>query len=248
MISVLLPVHRLDPHLGQAINSVLAQTFGEFELLIIANGPHREKLLIELKTRFCDPRIRWLCSPVPQLAHALNLGLSEARYDWVARMDGDDVCYPERLALQLQYATRHPEIDVLGCEVTLIDETNREIGVWPRPQADAEIKALLGWKNPMCHPSVLMKKSTVLAVGGYNAGFQSEDFDLWLRLARRDAVFHNLPSRLLKYRRHSNSAQGTKLGFAEAAGHLLREFLLTGKPRYFFGALGFVARVFVKGR
>lgn len=225
MISIILATHRVDEYLSQSIESVLQQSIINFELLIIINGTHTleiEKIIREKYSR--EPRIRIITSPIAQLSHALNLGISHANYDYIARMDADDICHPLRLQKQLDFLQKN-ELDMVGTDVYLIDENGLDIGKRILPKGK-KIASCLGYKNPFIHPTILIKKSTLISARGYLGGFNSEDYDLWLRLKRAGIKWDNMDEPLLKYRIHSQASQGHILGYAECAGYAMREFIL----------------------
>lgn len=224
MISVVMGVSSLDKYIDLAIDSILKQTYPDFEFLIIANGVNSEAIANYIERTFDDNRIVVLRSKIPQLAHALNIGLDHAQYDYVARMDADDIAEPERLKKQLDFLLKN-NLDLVGSAVTLIDETGKVIGARDVKHGK-DINFWLDFKSCFVHPSVFYKKNAVINARGYNAGFNSEDYDLWLRMRRVGVRWENMSERLLKYRIHSAASQRRLLGYAEVAGYSLREFLL----------------------
>lgn len=193
-----------------------------------------------------EQRIRIVETPIAQLAHALNIALSHARYDYVARMDADDISHPDRLKKQLDYLTLN-NLDLVGTSVRLIDIDGKEIGV-KIPPNKSRINKLLPYKSCFIHPTILAKKKLLLDVGGYNAGFNSEDYDLWLRLRRGNALWDNMKTPLLDYRIHSAASQRRLLGYAEVSGLMLREFILGKKYDFFIAVWVALIKSFLRSR
>lgn len=218
-------IHRLDQYLEDAVDSILNQTLNNFEFIIVANGTnaHEIKEYIEKKYSY-DDRIIVLESRIGQLAHALNIAAEQAKYDYIARMDSDDVAHPERLEKQILYLTSH-NLDLVGTSVRLINERSEVIGE-RKTKTIQSINDNLLFRNCFIHPSIMLRKEVFYKARGYNAGFNSEDYDLWLRLRRMGVKWDNMEENLLDYRIHSAASQGRLLGYAEIAGYMVREFLL----------------------
>ena len=226
MISVLMATNSFNDYLRLALQSIIAQTFTDFEILLVANGPESNEIENFVRSAFPEERrIRIIKSIIPQLSYALNLGIDHAQYDYIARMDADDIAHPERLERQLAYLLEH-DLDVVGTAVNIINSSGKLIGFRSVP-AKNSINKSLPFKNAFVHPSTMIRKAALIKVRGYNAGFNSEDYDLWLRLKRLDAKWDNMPVALLDYRVHQAATQGRLLGYAETSGAMLREFLLS---------------------
>jgi len=135
------------------------------------------------------------------LAHALNAGLAYCDGDFVMRMDSDDICMPDRLALQLAYIKEHPETDLISSWASefTVGEPTEKMKVSPT-EHDALAMALR-WRNVIAHSAILIRTSALTRVGGYRADFGLlEDYDLWVRLMTKGARFHVLPKVLLRIR------------------------------------------------
>lgn len=225
LVSVLLAVNKLDDYIWLAISSVLEQRNIDFELILIANGIDSELVSAEFLRRYDTlDNVVVLKTPIPQLAYALNLGISVAKADTIARMDADDISLPERLAIQYSYMITH-DLDLVGSDVFIIDEFGNVQSQRNYPRA-AMINCHLPFKNCFCHPSVMFKKDILYLARGYNAGFNSEDYDLWLRLMRIGVKWDNIAQPLLYYRVHQSSAQGTRLAYSECLALSVREFFM----------------------
>lgn len=247
MISVLMGLHRFDKYVFPAIDSILAQDGVELELIVVSNGKDASNIAEKIRIRYLDEsRIRLFQTPIAQLAHALNVALSHARYEYVARMDADDISHSNRLRDQLDYLIAN-DLDLVGSAVRLIDADGNEVGSRNPPRKN-KINKLLPYKSCFVHPTVLFKKKVLLEVGGYNAGFNSEDYDLWLRLLRKNTVWDNMSSPLLDYRIHGEASQRRLLGYAEVSGLMLREFIFTKKYNFFFAMCVSVLKSFFRSR
>jgi len=201
LVSVLMPVYNGEPYLREAVESILNQTFTDFEFIIIDDGSTDStwEILIEHN----DPRIRLVRNKANiGLIRSLNKGLGLARGEYIARMDADDVSFPERLAQQVSSLDGHPEVGVLGCGVQVIDGCGNPSHIRRFPAEHGVIKWCLCFDDPIAHPTVMMRREVVVRAGGYNADMvHAEDYDLWRRLSWTTCL-SNLPEVLLHLRRH----------------------------------------------
>jgi glycosyltransferase involved in cell wall biosynthesis len=200
-VTVLLPVHNGEPYLAAAVQSVLGQSFADFELLIIDDGSTDRSC--EIVRSFADPRIRLLRNAANQrLIATLNRGLEEARGEYVARMDADDISLPARLAAQVAFLDRNPGVGVLGSAVQLIDAQGTPGAVVRFPATHNLIRWALCFLSPIAHPAAMMRKAVVARLGGYRAqALHCEDYDLWWR-ASAVTQLANLDDVLLRLRKH----------------------------------------------
>ena len=199
-VTVLMAVHNAERFLAEAIESVLAQTFHDFELLIIDDGSTDRTA--DVVNQFNDPRVRYMTAGRRLgLPGALNLGLGNASGDLVARQDHDDVSDPRRLERQVEYFEAHPDVALAGSRAWLIDEKGERIGQLNRCLDDVSIRWYHLLDNPFVHSSVMFRRGVVWdELGGYDASLpSSEDYELWSRVLQRHVVA-NLPERLLFYR------------------------------------------------
>ena len=199
LVSIVMPVYDPHPvHFREAVDSILRQTMSDWELLIVEDPSPRSAA--ELLADVDDPRIRHLQRrDKGTLVESLNWGLAESLAPLVARADADDVCEPDRLEKQLAYLQEHPEVDVLGSQLAIIDDEGKPWGYRGYPLHHEAIARGMAISNAVAHPSVLFKKHCVLAAGGYRSFF-SEDYELWCRLVHRQAHFANHPEALVHYR------------------------------------------------
>jgi glycosyltransferase involved in cell wall biosynthesis len=217
-ISVTMSVYNNAPYLAHAIESILAQTFTDFEFLIVDDGSTDESGAIIDRFAAGDSRIRPIHQANAGLIVSLNRMIDEARAPLIARMDGDDIALPERFERQVAFLAAHPRIGVLGTGCTVIEE-NGAPSITRFENVISNEAILDDLKNgpPLCHPSVMMRRDVVRAVGGYHRAFRHcEDYDLWLRLSER-VEMANLQERLLLYR-HSESQVSNRHAYTQKIG------------------------------
>ncbi|WP_343528801.1 glycosyltransferase [Sphingomonas sp.] len=201
-ITVALCVYDNAPYLGAALDSLLAQSFSDFELLVVDDGSTDGSSTIIADYVRRDSRIHAYHQPNLGLIAGLNRIIGMARGEYIARMDGDDIALPERFARQVAFLDAHPDHGVVGTQFLGITETGTTRRDQPlaRPLSAEAVAAALPQGSPLCHPSVMMRRDLVRAVGGYRVAYRHcEDYDLWLRLSERTRMA-NLPERLLLYR------------------------------------------------
>jgi glycosyltransferase involved in cell wall biosynthesis len=203
-----MPVYNAERYVAEAIESILGQTLGDFEFLIIDDGSTDGSLRILEGYAASDPRIRLTSRENRGLVATLNELIDQARGEFLARMDADDIALPERFHRQVDYLRAHPECVVVGCRVRLIDPDGDPLCDWFTEQPHKVIDTLLLRGEPvgsvLCHSSVLMRRDAVLAVGKYREFAIGEELDLFLRLAESSRLAI-LPEVLLKYRHHEAS-------------------------------------------
>lgn len=201
-ISVVMPARNAGEFLKGAIDSVLHQSFQEIELVLVDHSSTDDTGLIIQSAAARDDRVVAAHYPPSTLAEVLNHAVEVSRAPIVARMDADDLCHPNRLELQFQ-AFVEQSVDVLGSQASLISESGSTVGGVDYPLSHTEITAALMYRNPMCHPSVLVRRSVLDAAGGYRRwSSPAEDLDLWLRIQEIGGRFANVKDRVLLYRQH----------------------------------------------
>jgi glycosyltransferase involved in cell wall biosynthesis len=212
----------------------------DFELLLVVNGEKADQIAADLESRYAsDSRVRVVATAMRQLNFSLSLGLHLARAPFVARMDADDVAAPDRLQQQLARMQANPALAVLGSWYHLIDQHGEVVGMVEKPVTDAEIRRQLPFKNPLCHPSVMLRKAPILAVGGYLGGQHAEDYDLWARLSLvPEWQFENSPLPVLDYNAAPDGpARGSRQAYANMAGAQFRNFIVSRRVRWLLGSV-----------
>ena len=235
-ISVAMSVYNGERFLAEAIESVLAQTFTDFEFLALDDGSTDGTRAILSHYAARDSRLRPIVRGNKGLIVSLNQLLDEARAPLIARMDADDICMPERFACQVAFMAANPDYGVVGSRCEDIDDKGAP---WPvravaHPLSHEEFLAAIELGLPLlCHPSVMMRREVAHAVGGYHAAFRHcEDLDLWLRLASTTRI-GNLPDRLLRYRHYAeqvSSRHATVQQINAAVAKLAYQERKAGRP------------------
>ena len=200
-VSVLMPVYNGEQHLATALESILAQTFEDFEFLIINDGSTDETDTI-LRS-YTDPRIQIIENEQNLgLIESLNRGLDMAKGEYVARMDSDDISLPTRLATQVAFMDAHPDIGVCGAWIRIMGE--RDVAKYFADPED--IAASLLFTTSLAHPSVMLRQSVLREFGlRYDESYpHSEDYALWCALSQHTKLA-NIPRILLEYRVHAKS-------------------------------------------
>lgn len=214
-VSVVIPVRNGEKYLSQAIESVLAQTYRDLELLIVDDGSTDGTAAIIKRCADRDPRIRCLTQENRGVAAAGNRGLEEARSEWAARLDADDAFLPEKLERQVALLDRNPDAKIVGTLACFIDHAGRPLGLvgTEGPFTPAEFFRLVREDRPIyfVNSSTLMHRETVLSLGGYRDAFApAEDVDLWIRMAEKGHLMLKVPEPLLLYRMHGESLTMTQ--------------------------------------
>jgi hypothetical protein len=204
LVSVVMVVCNVDRFLAESIESVLAQTFSDFEFIIVDFGSTDQSKAIISSYAARDSRIRMHEIPNCGLAVARNASCALARGQYIAIADADDVCLPERLLWQIEFMEKHPGVGLLGGAMEWIDAKGRRLFVNGGPTEDHEIRSALAFRNPFGQNAVMIRRDTFTFVGGYRTVFaQAEDYDLWLRISEHFQCA-NLKQVVVKYRVHPN--------------------------------------------
>lgn len=202
-ISVVMPVYNGEAYLREAIDSILEQSFRDFEFIIIndCSNDGTEDIVLS----YNDERIVYIRNEENLgVARSLNRGLDIARGDYVARLDADDLAFPERLALQSAYLDSHPEVDVLGTASRSFDDTGTLF--YGYPTVDPEVlKIDFLFSCGICHPTVMLRKSVLVEKQlRYDHTFNKiEDYELWCRMLDQDCGITNISDVLLHHRLHA---------------------------------------------
>jgi len=217
-VSVLMPVRNGGRYVEEAIQSILRQTFHDFEFIIIDDGSTDETGAFIERFRLIDSRVRVHSQPGQGLVAALNRGLSLARGRYIARMDADDVSLPDRLAVQVAFMESHPAVGICGTWIETFGSPQSDVRRYP---SDGErISAWLLFESVLAHPSVMIRNEVLAQHGlSYDAAVpHAEDYDLWVRAARHTGLA-NIPEVLVRYRLHPqqvvNAHEAAKIASAQ---------------------------------
>lgn len=210
-ITVLMPVYNSALYLRAAIDSILEQTFSNFEFIIINDGSTDNSL--EIIKAYKDTRIVLIDNQVNEgIIRSRNKGLKLAKGKYIANMDSDDISDLTRLEKQFNYLEQHPEITLLASRLLLVNQNNEETGVWPEDYfcvSEQHIKETLPTINCIGQPTIMMRSEPVKKTG-YNSQFEyNEDWGLWLTLLSQGHRIAKLPEVLLRYRQHPKSVTNT---------------------------------------
>jgi|GEM_PF-5135003 len=229
LITVLLPNYNGERYLKDAIDSVLAQTFTSFELLIIDDCSSDSS--VEIIEQYTDSRIN-LVKPSSRLGlvESLNMGIKIAKGIYIARMDSDDVMFKNRLLEQSRYMEDHTELDMVSSNAAIINELGTNTGqINPNKGISPQ---MVGWNilwsnNPIIHPCTMIRKSTLIETGGYptEKTTKAEDFALWIKLLKSNKQLEVLSQTHLLYRIHSSQLTTEKENVEEYAFYWLLEYL-----------------------
>jgi len=205
-ISVIMSVYNGERYLREAIDSILTQTFSDFEYIIIDDGSTDSS--VDIIRSYSDSRIRLIQQKNAGLAAALNKGIELAKAKYIARMDADDISHPNRLMLQYSYMLNHNDIDILGGHAYLIDEEGVTIGEKLKPTTPKALRRSMEYACPLIHPTYLVKSKVYRDMGGYDVRFSNaEDYEFLLRAFDSGKSIVNINKYLLCYRVRTKSSR-----------------------------------------
>lgn len=220
-VSVILPVYNAGYFLIEAIESILNQTFTEFELIIINDGSTDNSG--EIIAGFHDSRIRVINQVNNGLRATLNLGLLKAKGAYIARMDQDDVSLSDRFAKQVAFLETHKDHVLIGTTYAYINEQGKITGAFPALLDDEDIKRELYTKSPFGHGTVMFR-ATALKEGGYTYSQEAvhvEDYEFWLRFSKA-GKYANLPEILYLWRQSSSNTTSKHFDLQQDKGYELQ--------------------------
>jgi glycosyltransferase involved in cell wall biosynthesis len=201
-ISVVMPVYNGAQYLRESIESILNQTYKDFELLIFNDGSTDNSL--EIIKSYRDERIITLTQNMSQgcVVH-LNHGIKIAKGKYIARMDADDISMPERFEKQIDFLENNPSISLVGCFGYYIDSESKTTGMLPKPVGPDQIQKSCLYYGPHIHPTIMFRKKVIQKIGNYREKYLFvEDIDLYYRLIFAGYKTDNIPEYLFKYRVH----------------------------------------------
>jgi glycosyltransferase involved in cell wall biosynthesis len=213
LVSIVISVYNGEQYLGECLDSVLCQTYKKWELVIVNDGSEdgTKQIISEYASK--DGRVIFIDFPQRRkLVGCLNAAIYSARGSLIARMDADDIMYPKRLEMQVDFLMRNMNVGVVGSDISIINEKSEIVGTRRYPITDKAIKRRLRRKNPFCHPAVMFRRGLL---DNYAAVYSSEyprceDYELWIRLHQVTNYF-SLNEPLLKYRYHSQQITSKKI-------------------------------------
>lgn len=228
-------VHNAERFLSEAVDSVLAQTFSGFELLLIDDASTDRSGAIAASYR--DPRVRVVSNEVNLgLTRSLNLGLSLITTEYVVRLDADDLALPDRLARQIAWLDQHPDVAVVGSQAIAIDAQGHRIRrisfhpQWRRPAGGVALDWYRTFDTPFVHSAVMFRREAIAALGGYDEAHSLEqDAELWMRAGRRYRLA-NLEEPLVAVRAHASSMtadpkRSEREGYAQRKASIIHALL-----------------------
>jgi glycosyltransferase involved in cell wall biosynthesis len=204
-VSVVMATRNDDPRcLAGAIESINSQSYGDWELILIDDSTSGETigLLDAYAARLGKERCRVVHnSPGLGLPRSLNAGMALARGELIARMDADDICLPDRLGAQVEYMDLHPDVGILGGDIEVVTQDLRPLTTRRYLKDPKKLIRMSYIRNPLAHPTVMMRKSVIDEIGGYDPRCRkAEDHDLWLRAIKRGIGVANMDKVLIQYR------------------------------------------------
>lgn len=246
-VSVLIPAYNAESTVESAVDSILRQTYADFELVIVDDGSTdgTSACLDAYSKR--DPRVRVIHTPNRRIIEALNNGIGECSGEFIARMDADDISHPRRLEMQVALMDARPDVSVCSCLVRMFPRQQLLGGLvryeqWLNSLVTPEqIERDMFVESPVAHPSVMLRRSELVGLGGYQEHGWAEDYDLWLRYFTAGKRFAKVDKVLLCWRQSEGRLTFTDSrysveNFLRAKAHYLHcrlkidDFGLTGKP------------------
>lgn len=197
LVSVILPVYNESVFLQKAIDSIVNQSYPNIEIIIVNDGSTNPEVE-EICLKYID-KIVYLRKENGGVASALNYAINAAKGEYIARMDGDDISYPERICKQVEFLESNRDIDICGTNYEYIDDNDAVIYRVNLPLEDYEIKVQNIFQNSLCHPSIMLRKKVFDNGLRYNESVKAEDYELWFRL-ERNVKFANLEEYLIGHR------------------------------------------------
>ena len=200
-VSVLMPLHNCEKTLRRSLDSVYEQDFTDFEVVAVLNNctDGTESILREYTSY--PQKLKVLYCTIPGIVPTLNTGIPHCEGEFIARQDGDDKWYPEKLKKQVEFLDNNPRIDIVGTQMRQVNESGNPINAsLVHPTDDLEIKSkLLSGNNSIVHPTVVFRKEIFLRAGTYDGHYRfAEDYHFWLKCCKW-YHFANLDEVLLDY-------------------------------------------------
>lgn len=239
-VSVLIPLYNSAKTVEATLASIFRQSFNDFEIVAVDDGSADDTISILRKAAKADSRLRLIEAGHGGIIKALNTGLSQCRGEFIARMDGDDICHPERLRLQAEFMSENPDVSVCSSLVRLFPRNDTGEGFLKYEEwlnstvTHEEIAREIFIESPIVHPSVMLRTTELRELGGYREYGWPEDYDLWLRYFTAGKRFAKVPETLTFWRTHPGKLTFTDSrysleNFIRAKAHCLAKWLI---PRH----------------
>lgn len=240
-ISIVMAAYNEEQGIGKALESIVAQTFVDWELIVIDDGSTDATADVVRSYAERDSRINLVTNDVNlELSASLNKGIGLAQADLIARADADDINLPQRLALQYEFLQAHQETDVLGTAAYLLDEDGHRVNSFSHPLTHAELQGLSFLKIQFFHPSVMIRRRFFDKAGLYDPSYpNAEDKEIWLRGLSVGCRYANLPEALIEYSTDGYVKSWRSL--LKHAGSLLRMAKNPGVERGYIHGLVLIA-------
>lgn len=256
-VSVLLPCYNAGETLHLTLESLAHQTCRDFEVVVVDDGSTDDSLPILQSWERRDSRFHIISSPHGGVIQASNTGILACRGPYIARMDADDLAHPERLALQSAYLDGHPQVDVVSSlvEVFPLESVREGYRIYVRwlnsLLTDEDIRREMFVESPLANPSVMMRKTWIDKMGGYQEQGWPEDYDLWLRGYLAGAVYAKIPQVLLSWRDHPKRITRTDSrysveNFLRAKAHYLARGPMAARDAVIIWGAGMMGRRLAK--
>lgn len=204
-VSVCMSVYKNDnpAYLVESLESLINQTRLPDEVVLVEDGPipqQLEDIVVWYERQY--PIFNVIrCEKNGGLGSALRIAVENAKYNLIARMDSDDISYPDRFEKQVNYMCEHPDVDICGGDASKFESDPYNIIGYRRPKfTDKELKQQLKYKTPFCHVTIMAKKEAILRAGNYVEIFNQEDYYMWARMAKDGCIFANIPDVLVNVR------------------------------------------------
>jgi glycosyltransferase involved in cell wall biosynthesis len=199
LISILMPVKNTEKYIYDSVQSILSQTYKNFELIIIDDGSTDKT--VEIIEGIKGERIKLYKRESKGLIEQLNFGLQEANGEFIARMDADDIAFPDKLQLQIDFLLQNTDIQVVGTNFCFIDENDKILMIKKLPEHHRDIEFMMPIIDSVLHSSILTYKNVLFDSGKYSNEYRyAEDIELFLRLISQGYKMYNLQKPLYKYR------------------------------------------------
>lgn len=235
LISIIMPVKDAEDYIKESVESILFQTYNNFEFIIIDDGS--KDRTAEIVESFKDERIKFFKRENAGLIEQLNFGLQQSKGEFIARMDADDFAHSEKLGIQIDFLTSNKDVHLAGTNFDFIDENGKMIMNKKMPEMHANIEFMMPFIDSVLHSTMLTYKKVLVDSGGYNKEYSGvEDDELFLRLLSKGYKMHNIQKTLYKYRivnRPSEHYELQNSGYYKCGKKYIEEFYKEKNGEYY---------------